>query len=169
MRRAIVVSIIGLAIAFGAFYAFSWPSTLSGELGDEVGFNNAKPGEQLHMGLALFTVRGPRDVKILSVKLRDPSPGLVLVATRIGHGGEAGALNGERPEIDALPLAPGALLHPGREGAIVVTFHAVGPGDYSFNGITVTYETGWLTRTVKLGPKVTVKVPVPSTSPTPSG
>jgi hypothetical protein len=168
MRRGIVISIIGLALAFGTFYVFSWPSSLSGKLGDEVGFNATKPEELLHTGLFLFTVRGPRDIKITTVKLNDSSPGLVLVASRLGGGGAAGALTGERPEIDRLPSAPGAILHPNDAGAFVITFRALNPGRYGFNGITVTYQTGWLTRTVKLGPRVTVRVPETASTPSPS-
>jgi hypothetical protein len=162
------MSIIGLALAFGVFYAFSWPSTLSGTLGNQVGFNEKEPGGLLHTGLFNFEVVGKREIKIVTVKLMDPSPGIVLVATRMGTGGEAGALRGDVPEIDKLPRAPGFVLQSNDRGAFVVTFKVLDPGRFTFNGIVVTYQTGWLTRTVKLGPKVTVRVPEPSSTPSPS-
>jgi len=160
----ILISIVGLALAFGAFYAFSWPSTLAGKRGDHTGFAASKPKVLVHTGQFLFKVTGRRDVKISTVKLMTPSPGLELVAIRIG-GSEAGALTGEHPEFEALPRAAGAVLRAGAEGAFLVSFRALDPGRFSFEGIEVTYQTGWLTRTVKLGPRVTVRVPGPSTTP----
>jgi hypothetical protein len=170
MRRAILMSIIGLALAFGAFYVFSWPTTVSGSFGDELGFREATAGELLHSGLFDFKVAGHRDIEILTVKLNSPSPGLSLVSARVGLGGAGsiGSASGPQPAIDALPRAPGFVLHPRDDGAFVVSFQAVAPGTFTFSGITVVYQTGWLTRSVKLGPRVTVTVPEPSTTPSPN-
>jgi hypothetical protein len=169
MRRIIVMSIIGLALAFGAFYVFSWPTTVSGTFGNALGFADAKPDELLHTGLLNFKVAGRREITIVTVKLNSASPGLSLVSTHVALGGSSvGALSGPRPEIDSLPRAPGFVLYPRDSGAFVITFRATSPGTFTFTGITVVYQTGWLTRSVKLGPKVTVTVPEPSTTPSPS-
>src|SRR5437867_12112763 len=75
MRRGIIVSIIGLALAFGAFYVFSWPTTLHGDRGDEVVFPDSPPNQLLHTGQVPFKVSGRREISIVTVKLNAPSPG----------------------------------------------------------------------------------------------
>ena len=173
MRRAILVFLIGLGLAFSAFYYFSWPTTLSGSAGHLVRFGDVKPDEKLHVGLIDFTVAGRHDITIVTVKLNSPSVGIELDAARVDSGpagNSIGSERGDQPTVEALPRAPGSVLHPDDRGSFVVTFFATGSG--SFNGITITYTTGWLTRSVTLGPKVTVTVPAPATtlspSPTPS-
>jgi len=173
MRRIVVMSIIGLALAFGVFYAFSWPSTVTATTGgNEVGFPTAAAGELLHTGAMTFKVGGNRDVQLVTVKLESPTPGLELVATHVGLRENLAVHSttetGPQAYIDALPKAPGYVLRPGDEGAFVVTFRALDPGTFAFDGIVVTYQSGWLTRTVKLGPRVTVKVPGSSTTSSPA-
>jgi hypothetical protein len=164
------MSIIGLALAFAAFYVFSWPTTVSGTFGNALSFNKATAGELLHSGLFNFKVAGRRGIKIITVEMNSPSPGLSLVSVRVGLGGSGsiGSASGPRPDIESLPHAPGFVLNPRDDGTFVVTFRALAQGRFTFNGILVTYQTGWLTRTVKLGPKVTVRVPEPATTPSPS-
>ena len=169
MRRVLVIMLVGLALAFGAFYAFSWPTTLSGSAGDSLSFGDVALDEPLHVGLMNFAVTGRREIKIVTVKLNAPTSGIELVSTRVGLGAAGtsiGSERGEQPSIDALPRAPGYTLHPRDGGSFVVTFKATETG--SFDGIIVTYRTGWLTRSVTLGPKVSVTVPVPSSPPSPS-
>ena len=169
MRRVVVVFLVGLALAFGAFYYFSWPTTLSGSPGNAVGFDDVKPGEKLHVGLMDFTVEGRHEITIVTVKLNSPSAGIELDAARVSlgdAGGSIGSERGDQPTVEALPRAPGAVLQSNERGTFVVSFFATASG--SFNGITITYTTGWLTRSVTLGPKVTVTVPAPATTPTPS-
>lgn len=171
------MSILGLALAFGAFYVFSWPTTLSGNPGNALHLGEVETGELLHAGMINFTVSGRREIEIVTVKLNAPTAGIELVATRVGlgqTGTSIGSERGEQPSIDALPRAPGSVLSPKDRGSFVVTFRATQSA--SFDGLIVTYRTGWLTRSVKLGPKVTVTVPIspsdptasPSPSPTPS-
>ena len=173
MRRIVVMSIIGLGLAFGAFYYFSWPTTLSGRSGgDEISFPDAPPEQQLHTGQFLFEVSGRHRITIVTVRLNDPSSGFALVAARVGlgdSGASIGTASGPTPEIEALPRAPGFVLNPRDTGAFVITIRAFGPGDFVFHGITVTYQTGWLTRSITFGPTVKVKVPADiSPVPTPT-
>jgi hypothetical protein len=169
------MSVLGLAIAFGVFYFMSWPATLSpvGAGGNGLGFDDVEIGEMLHTGLMIFEVKGPREVKIVTVKLNAPTLGIKLEGSRLGLGASGtsvGGLRGDQPSIDALPPAPGSVLPKNARGSIVITFTATQSG--SFDGLVVTYQTGWLTRTVRLGPKVTVTVPgsptEPGSSPSPS-
>jgi hypothetical protein len=171
MRRGIVISIIGLALAFGTFFVFSWPSTLSGtSTGDTIGFPDSPPDQELHVGQMLFTVSGSHEIKIVSVRLNAATPGLSLVAARIGLGGKGASVGtevGPQPDIDKLAQAAGFTLHPKETGGFVITFRPVVAGAFVFRGITVTYQTGWLTRSVTFGPTVKVKVragiaPVPT-------
>lgn len=167
------MSILGLALAFGAFYVFSWPTTLSASAASSLHFGDVETDELLHSGLMNFTVSGRREIEIVTVKLNAPTSGIELVATRVGLGEAGTSIGSERggqPSIDALPRAPGYVLYPKERGSFVVTFRATQSA--SFDGLIVTYQTGWLTRTVKVGPKVTVTVPisptVPTASPSPS-
>lgn len=161
------MSILGLALAFGAFYVFSWPTTLSGSAGNSLHFGDVETDELLHAGLMNFAVSGRREIEIVTVKLNAPTAGIELVATRIGlgeAGTSIGSERGEQASIDALPRAPGYVLYPKDRGSFVVTFRA--ERSASFDGLIVTYQTGWLTRSVRVGPKVTVTVPISSTVPT---
>jgi hypothetical protein len=160
MRRALFVAVVGLGLAFGVFYALSWPATMSGPdpSGTEVGFNHVAEGEMLHAGLGPFRVGGSRNVKIITVLLNDSSPGIELVAIRVALVGSGrtmlGTARGHKPDLETLPAAAGYVLHPGDEGSINVSFRVPSPGRYSFRGITVRYQTGWITRSVVIGPTV---------------
>src|SRR5437867_1403603 len=74
MRRGIIVLIIGLALAFGAFYVFSWPTTLHCDRGIELVIPASPPNLLLHTGQDPFTVAGRRQISIVTVKLNAPSP-----------------------------------------------------------------------------------------------
>jgi hypothetical protein len=165
MRRVVVMSVIGLALAFGVFYTLSWPSTLEGSLGNSVTLDPVKPDELLHVGLGIFKTVGRRDVNVVTVRLNGQSPGIEIVATRVAlaeRGGlTLGVLRGPQPTVDALPRAPGYVLHSNDAGGFVVTFRVASPGTYTFRGFLVTYQTGWLTRTVLLGPTVTIVAVAP--------
>jgi hypothetical protein len=172
MRRVLVMSLIGLMLAFGVFYAFSWPSSLEGARGSEAGIDDVKVGELLHVGLADFRVAGRRPIKIVTVKLVRPSAAISLVETRIylaGNGRPSvGVQRGEDRSVAALPRAPGYVLNDTDSGSFVATFTIDSPGDFSFDGFEVTYQTGWLTRSVTLGTRVTIRAPAPLVVPAPS-
>jgi len=174
MRRVVFMSIVGLGLAFGIFYALSWPSTVEGSRGNDVVLSDVTQGELLHVGLGNFRVVGERDATVVTVKLDDPSAGIEIVATRVALAGNGrpsvGVVRGPQPTIDVLPRAPGYVLHPKDEGGFVVTFRVLSPGHFTFKGFAVTYQTGWLTRTAHLGPDVIVDVPdsgTPTPRPTP--
>lgn len=168
------MSIVGLGLAFGIFYALSWPSTVEGSRGNDVVLSDVTQGELLHVGLGNFRVAGERDATVVTVKLNDPSAGIEIVGTRVALAGNGrqpiGVVRGPQPTVDVLPRAPGYVLHPKDEGGFVVTFRVLSPGHFTFKGFAITYQTGWLTRKVHLGPNVIVDSPdtgTPSPTPTP--
>ena len=161
MRRIVFTSIIGLGLAFGVFYALSWPATIQGTVGRRVTIEQASVNGLIYVGLGRFRVIGPRDATVVTVKLQDPSVAIVLEATRVAlvssNAPLVGVERGPQPAVDALPKAPGYVLHPQDIGVFVVSFRAVSAGTFTFHGFILTYQTGWLTRTVHLGPTVTVQ------------
>jgi hypothetical protein len=116
MRRIVVMSIIGLALAFGAFYFFSWPTTLVARSGSvALSFPDSPPEQLLHTGQFLFKISGRHRITIVTVRLNGPSTGLTLVAARVGlgtSGSSIGSAAGPSPEVEALPRAPGYTLSP---------------------------------------------------------
>jgi hypothetical protein len=173
MRRVVFMSIVGLGLAFGIFYALSWPSTVQGSRGNNVVLHDVAPGELLHVGLGNFRVAGNRDATVVTVKLNDPSAGIEIVATRVALAGNGrpsiGVLRGPQPTVEILPRAPDYVLHPKDEGGFVVTFRVLSGGSFTFKGFSITYQTGWLTRTAHLGPDVIVEAPGTGTpTPTPT-
>ena len=170
VKRTVFVAIAGLIFAFTFFYAFGWPSTLASNAGAPTTFDKVNTGEILHAGLGPFYVHGQRHVSIVTVRLKEPSPGIELVGTHVALSPTlpGGALRGVQNAIEALPRAPGYVLRPGDAGAFWVTFRVLSPGSFSFRGITITYQSGWLTRSVVLGANVradTIETPTPSPSP----
>ena len=170
MKRTVFVAIAGLIFAFTFFYAFGWPSTLGADAGAPTSFDRVRTGEILNAGLGPFHVQGQRHVSIVTVKLKDPSPGIELVATHVALAPTqpGGAVRGAQKAMEDLPRAPGYLLRPGDSGLFWVTVRVVSPGSFSFRGIIITYQSGWLTRTVVLGANVradTIETPTPIPSP----
>jgi len=164
MRRTIFVALAGLLFAFTFFYVFAWPSTMSSrsKLSDTIGFDKVVPGELLYAGLGPFSIVGRRDMTVVTVKLNDPSVGIELLETRVdlfAGGVGLGVARGTDPlsaGIERLPRAPNYVLRSADEGGFYVAFKVLSRGTFRFRGIEVTYQTGWLTRSVVLGPTVTV-------------
>ena len=171
MRRPLFVTILGLALAFGAFYWLGWPSSLKGTSGNKIGLNEVAAGTRLYVGLD-FDVIGRRPIEISTVRLDGPTVNVSLVDVRLSVAGSArfvpaGALREPQPDVDALPRAAGATLRPGQSGFFVVVFRAEALGKSSFSGLSVKYRSGWLTREALLMPRVEADVTV-SPAPTPA-
>jgi hypothetical protein len=163
MRRVLVMSLVGLLLAFGVFYVFSWPSTIESAPASGVTISQVKVGELLHVGMADFTISGDRPITVLTVRLNGASPEIELLAARlfIEESGKSsvGVLRGEGTSVDSLPRAPGYVLHSTDRGSFVVTFRVSSPGRFELDGFTVRYQTGWLTRSVRVGPRIVVEAP----------
>jgi uncharacterized protein (DUF58 family) len=173
VRRPLFVTIVGLALAFGAFYWLGWPSSLKGSTGNKIGFNDVAAGELLYAGLN-FDVIGRREIYVTTVKLEGATSEVNLVDVRLSVAGSSdfapvGALREPQPDVDALPRAAGATLRPGQSGFFVVVFRADALGRFSFRGLNVKYRSGWLTRSAMLMPRVEADVTVsPTPTPTPA-
>ncbi|MGH2726362.1 MAG: hypothetical protein ACRDKS_05235 [Actinomycetota bacterium] len=163
-KAALISAAIGLAIAAGVFAGFGLPGTLKAAQSESKYAVNASVGDVIHVGLGPFHPSGPREIKILSVSLQDPSPAIQLDSIRITLfndpntvllGSDVGE---ERPDIDALPLALGRVLQPGEDGGFWITFRVNATGDHTFKGVRVTYKSGWLTKTVIVGPNVRARI-----------
>lgn len=170
MRRPLFVTIVGLALAFGAFYWLGWPSSLKGSGGNTVGFNDVEVGELLYAGLD-FEVIGRREIHVTTVKLEGATGDVNLVDVRLSMAGSdfvrVGARREPQPDVDALSRAAGASLRPGQSGLFVVVFRAGTLGKLSFRGLNVRYRSGWLTRSALLMPRVEADVTASATpSPT---
>lgn len=164
-KAAVISGVIGLAIAAGVFAGFGLPGTLKAAQSEQNRYViTTQIGEVIHVGLGPFHPSGPREIKILSVTLENPSPAIQLDSIRITLfndpnvvvlGSDSGT---ERPDIDALPLAIGKVLEPGQDGGLWITFRVNATGDHSFKGVKITYKSGWLTKTVIVGPNVRAKI-----------
>jgi hypothetical protein len=163
LRAGLISAAIGLAIAGGVFAGFGLPGTLKTAHSDSRYGMTAAIDEVIHVGLGPFHPSGPREIKIIAVSLENPSPAIQLDSIRITRFDDAapvilGSDKGPREDIAALPEAPGVVLEPGEDGGFWVSFHVTATGSHNFSGVRVTYRSGWLTRTVVVGPRTQVRV-----------
>ncbi len=162
-KAALISVVIGLAIAAGVFAGFGLPGTLKPAQSDSRYAVIAAVGEVIHVGLGPFHPSGPREIKILSATLQDPSPAIQASSIRITLFNDPntvllGSATGVREDVDALPLALGRVLQPGQDGGFWITFTVNATGDHTFKGLRVTYKSGWLTKTVIVGPNVRARI-----------
>jgi hypothetical protein len=163
LKAGLISAAIGLAIAGGVFAGFGWPGSLDPAHSNSRYGVTAAVDEELHVGLGPFHPGGPREIKITAVSLVDPSPAIQLASIRITRFDDAvkvplGSDKGPREDIEGLPEAVGIVLEPGEDGGFWVSFRVTATGTHSFKGIRVTYRSGWLTRTVVVGPSTQVRV-----------
>ena len=163
LRAGLISAAIGLAIAAGVFAGFGLPGTLKTAHSDSRYGMTAATDEEIHVGLGPFHPSGPREIRIIAVSLEDPSPAIQLDSIRMTLFNDPapvvlGSDKGPREDITALPEALGVVLESGEDGGFWVSFHVTATGVHNFSGVRVTYRSGWLTRTVVVGPPTQVRV-----------
>ncbi|MGH2794844.1 MAG: hypothetical protein ACRDKG_11125 [Actinomycetota bacterium] len=162
IKAAVLSTVIGLLIAGGIFAGLGLPGSLG--VGEASGRYTvvAEIDEKIYVGLGPIDPSG-RKIEILSVELVAPSPAVQVDGIRITRFNDPnpillGSGKGERPDIDALPDALGAILNSGDKGGFWVGFRVTATGMHGFEGVRITYRSGWLTRSAVVGPPVQVRV-----------
>ena len=162
IKAAVLSTVIGVLIAGGIFAGLGLPGSLG--VGEASGRYTvvAEIDEKIYVGLGPIDPSG-RKIEILSVELLAPSPAVQLDGIRITRFNDPDAIllgseKGERPDIDDLPEARGSVLHAGDKGGFWISFHVTATGQHGFDGVRITYRSGWLTRSTVVGPPVQVRV-----------
>lgn len=163
LKAGLISAAIGLAIAGGVFAGLGLPGSLTAARSDSRYSLNVVIDQIVHVGLGPFEPGGPRQIKIVEITLENASPAIQIDAIRVSRFRDPanvplGSDTGPRPDIDALPLALGTVLEPGQNGGLWLTFHVTSTGQHALDGLRVTYRSGWLTRSVIIGPTVKVRV-----------
>ena len=163
LKAGLISAAIGLAIAAGVFAGFGLPGTLKTAHSDSRYSVTAAVDEEIHVGLGPFHPSGPREIRIIAVSLEGASPAIQLDAVRITRFDDPapvvlGSDKGPREDIAALPEALGVVLESGEDGGLWVSFHVSATGVHTFSGVRVTYRSGWLTRTVVVGPRTQARI-----------
>ncbi|MGH2786068.1 MAG: hypothetical protein ACRDJ1_12460 [Actinomycetota bacterium] len=162
IKAALLSTVIGLLIAGGVFAGLGLPGSLGvGETASRY-IVVASADERIYVGLGPIDPSG-RKLSIVSVELVSPSPAIQLEAIRLTRFNDPnpillGSDKGERPDIDGLPRALGAALDAGDKGGFWISFHVTAAGLHRFEGLRITFRSGWLTRSTVVGPPVQVRV-----------
>jgi len=156
VRRALFVTVAGLIFAFTFFYVAAWPSTI--EAGSSRSADKTlavSSTETVWVPLGPIHIVGRKKVMINTVQLNRPSVGIEFVDSRIDIGHDPGGPTTSQTFVaSTFPAAPGAILTSGQKATIYIAFSVSEPGSYSFRGIAISYQAGWLTRTAIIGPTV---------------
>lgn len=165
LTAAAIVAVLATALTFGAMRWLGLISPEAGPLHPSAGNRLKTPAKAWStVAVSFFPRSNPTDdaLELRSVRLLRASPGLELVGSGVFAGcrgkRECRALSYRAwpPAGIRLEPVPGYSVRAGSDSKIIVGLKVRHPAKYKIRGIVLTYQQGWRTFEVEVGPNILI-------------